>query len=246
MVDGERIRDSSAIREGCTLRFGSEGNEWQLCDASPPAARAVSSQGQVVSMGAAGLLLPDAETCEAYVSNQDGAWLVERDGEILRVSDGETLVLSGDRWQLELTLGDHSLQAPTTVLHEDALTRLRFKASPDEEHVELVVEIGDQRHVISHRSHLYLLLLLARARLDDQRGEQAPASEQGWIETKELAKMLQTTTEQVNVWIWRARQQLKSIDPELAQRVVERRPTLGQLRIGYDALSVERTSVNPP
>jgi hypothetical protein len=52
--------------------------------------------------------------------------------------------------------------------------------------------------------------------------------------------MLRTTSEQINVWIWRARQQLKAIDPELAQRMVERRPTLGQLRIGYDGIRDER------
>ena len=63
-------------------------------------------------------------------------------------------------------------------------------------------------------------------------------SEHGWIETRELARMLSTTSEQVNVWIWRAREQFSKIDSALAQCLVERRPTLGQLRIGIGSLSI--------
>ena len=237
-VNGERVREVSGLYDGALIRFGSDGNEWRLSDAGPPCARAVSNTDRIVTMDAAGLLLPDRETYDASVSSQDGAWVLERDGELRTVHDGEVVELGAEQWRLELTLGDQLVLPPTTWLGE-TVTRLQFKSNLNEEHVELVVHIGDHSHVVHHRSHLYLLLLLARARLNDQAHE-LPSSEQGWIETRELADMLRTTTEQVNVWIWRARQQLKSIDPELALRLVERRPTLGQLRIGYDALADER------
>lgn len=238
-VNGERVREFAGLHEGALLRFGSEGNEWQVSDAGPPCARAVSNTDRAVVMSAAGLLLPDPDTYEASISSEDGVWVLERDGEIRTVHDGEIVELGAEQWRLELTLGDHLTLPPTTWLGE-AFTRLQFKSNLNEEHVELVVHSADHAHVLQHRSHLYLLLLLARARIKDQAHEQLPASEQGWIETRELADMLRTTSEQINVWIWRARQQLKTIDPELAQRVVERRPTLGQLRIGYDALTDER------
>jgi len=43
---------------------------------------------------------------------------------------------------------------------------------------------------------------------------------------------------QVNVWIWRAREQLASVDIVLAQELVERRPNLGELRIGFGSLAI--------
>ena len=49
--------------------------------------------------------------------------------------------------------------------------------------------------------------------------------------------MLRTTSEQVNVWIWRAREQLASVDIVLAQEL-ERRPNLGELRIGFGSLAI--------
>jgi hypothetical protein len=237
-VNGEPVREFSVLSEGAVLRFGCNVHDWVFCDAGPPGARAVAGDGRIVSMGPAGLLLPDADTYEASISFQDQGWLLERAGEARAVHDGEVLTLSDGTWQLELTTGDHSVSSPTTLLGQE-LTELGFRVSLNEEHVEMVVRIGSAKHVVGHRSHVYLLLLLARARIRDKAGDAVPVSEQGWMETRELADMLRTTSEQVNVWIWRARQQLKAIDPELAQRIVERRPTLGQLRIGYDALSEE-------
>lgn len=174
---------------------------------------------------------------QAYVSNQDGEWLLERSSEARPVSDKELLRLENDVWLLELTLGDERPMAPTATL-DRFQTHLLFKVSPDEENVEFTIERGGRAHVFSHRSHNYLLLLLARARLEDQGAGGTNASEHGWMETKELARMLRTTSELINVWIWRARDQLAGIDAALAQEIVERRRSVGELRIGFGSMTV--------
>lgn len=188
--------------------------------------------------GPAGLYLPEATGCEAFISNQDGAWYLERLGEVRAVVDQEEIVLADGTWTLELTVGEEHPSLATVAL-DSAEVRLVFKVSRDEEYVELVVNKGGRAHSFTHRSHIYLLLLLARTRLEDLRSSEAVPSEHGWIETKRLANMLKTSSEQINVLVWRAREQLQKIDADLAHRLVERRPALGQLRIGFGDLTTE-------
>jgi hypothetical protein len=235
-IEGERVRDHAVLPDGAALRFGSGDNEWKLVDAGPPSARAVGRTGKVASSAASGLVLPHPGGGEAYVSYQDGAWVFEHEEQARPVTDGEVIHLADEEWALELTLGEPSPLDRTSVIGDT--TRIEFQSSLDEEHIELEIRIGDESHVFSHRSHLYVLMLLARARLEDQARNAAPASEHGWLETRELAAMLKSTSEQVNIWIWRARQQIHKFDPEIAQKIVERRPSLGLLRLGYDGIAV--------
>lgn len=225
---------------GSVVSFGGGDSSWRLVEGDAPGARAVSrARGRVVPAGPSGLFLPDESSCEAYISNQDGQWTVERCGEVHPVADQDQLDLSQEGWTLELTLGDDTPPDPTATI-EGVLTHVSFIVSPDEEHVVLSIVRGGEPLVLDHRSHFYLLLLLARARIEDQGSAGVLASEHGWVETKHLAQMLKTTPEQVNVWIWRAREQFQKVDPAFAQRLVERRPTLGQLRIGFGSLSISR------
>jgi hypothetical protein len=239
MVGAERVVDTVPLHVGDIVRFGGERNAWKLIDAAPPAARAVSrATGCAVLADQAGLFLPNAAHCEAFISNQDGQWCLERLGEVRAVADREEVTLAEDVWTLELTVGEERPSQATVAL-DSAEVRLLFKVSRDEEYVELVVSKGGRAHSFTHRSHIYLLLLLARARLEDQLSSETLPGEQGWVETKRLANMLKTSSEQINVWVWRAREQLQRIDADLAHRLVERRPALGQLRIGFGELSTE-------
>jgi hypothetical protein len=235
LVDGKRVEDVLALRQAAVIRFGGSANEWQLLDADPPSSRAVSlATGQVV-VGSTVLVLPDATRCEAYISKQSGQWFVERAGESRSLALGAQLALSDGLWALELASGDDRQVAETAALDENETT-LEFKVSRDEERVQLSIVCGPQVRTLAHRSHLYLLVILARRRAHEQSSVEVSPSDHGWMETKELAKMLGTTSEQVNVWVWRAREQMQAIDSELAQRIVERRPSSGQLRIGFSGL----------
>lgn len=180
VVHGVRVKDVVALERGSEIGFGAASNAWVLDDADPPAARAISqTTGQALLAGPSGLQLPGTAPCEAYVSSQDGQWLLERSGEVRPVSDKEQLRLANDIWLLELTVGDERPTAPTATL-EGLQTHLIFKVSRNEEHVELTVERGGRLHVFAHRSHTYLLLLLARARLKtNAQRERARASTAG-------------------------------------------------------------------
>jgi len=238
ILNGVPVQGCATVEESAVLRFGSEGDEWRLTEAGAPTARAISSQGVQVDLGALSLLPPGKVDTEAYLSCEGGEWFLECDGKIRAVKDGETIQLKTDAWRLELPLGEHADQAQTSLVGGVSVG-MRFKVNPSEEHVELALVLGGRRHVFAHRTYFYLLLLLARERLSDQRAGRLPSTECGWLQTNDLAGMLKTTAEQINVWIWRIRKHLQQIDVELSQRVVERRPTLGQLRIGVEDLRVD-------
>jgi ADP-ribose pyrophosphatase YjhB (NUDIX family) len=112
---------------------------------------------------------------------------------------------------------------------------MRFSVSSDEEYVELTVVVDGEEHALKPRSHHYILLLLARARLDDL---DSPESEQGWLYTGELAKMLRASRNQLYVSLYRARKGLAAIGIENASELIERRPTTQQLRLGLSDITV--------
>ena len=237
-VAGNAVRQVERLTPGAVICFGSATCAWELVDAGPPAVHATSPRRESIGATSSGLFLPSAEHCEAFVSSQDGQWVLEHDGHVRKVSPGEQLQLSDGAWTLELTLGD---ERPVDATSASPLpeTRLLFQVSPDEEHVALTVEHAGSSHGIAHRSHNYMLLLLARARLRDQRASQLQHSEHGWLETKQLADMMRTNSEQINVWIFRARAQFHKLAPSLSDRLVERRPSSAQLRIGFGSLIID-------
>ncbi|HWA72261.1 MAG TPA: hypothetical protein VG937_08010 [Polyangiaceae bacterium] len=154
-----------------------------------------------------------------------------------RLVDGDTVTLGSQVWTLELPVGEVN-QLPVTATLEET-TAVRFFVNRTGEHVNVSFRTGRKSLSLGDRSHHYVLVLLAEERLADQRVGVADSAEHGWLETKTLATKLGTTSEQVNVWIWRIRQQLAKYDIHLSQRIVERRRTAGELRIGFDELVIE-------
>ena len=116
--------------------------------------------------------------------------------------------------------------------------RLVFRFSKDEEHVDIVVEFGAERAELKSRVHNYLLLLLARHRLDDSAQGVADAA-CGWIYQEDLIDALKVTPDRLNIDIFRIRRQFAGLGLVDAANIVERRPRTKQLRIGAAALVLQ-------
>lgn len=112
---------------------------------------------------------------------------------------------------------------------------LCFHVSLDEEHVELEISNAMQVQRLPSRSHLYVLVLLARAWADDT--ESAPA-ERGWVDREQLCRMLNMGRKVLNVQIHRARKQLADAGVLEAERLVERRAH--SLRLACQRAEVRR------
>ncbi len=240
-VDGRRLFHgaAAALASGARIAFGGEDEVWHLADARAPGPVARSASG-IYSFPELGMIaLPSPERPELTVIVEDGRCFVEGEAGRIELVDGAPLSTPSETWTLVIP---ELLRETTRSTHAPSVgdLALSFFVSLDEENVELLVTGGGLDVRVPHRSHHYLLLTLARRRLDDAVVKTLPAGEHGWIDAESLQQMLRLDPEQMNLLVFRARRQFAEIGVRDATLLVERRPGSRQLRIGIDRVAVAR------
>jgi len=231
-VNGERLPagDARTLAVGTRVAFGHEENAWVFEDDGPPAAVAQCLDDAKHVAALQGILgLPSAEDPEVTVyANARGEWVMEREGEVRSVRDGAILRIGATTWRIDVPA---TIDGTATVAMGPTLdtVRLRFEVSQDEEHVRIVLLSRGEEFALDAREHAYVLLTLARLRLEDR---DQPSGEQGWVDRDRLLRMLSTDTNALNVAIYRARGQLTAAGLEGASSIVEVRR--GQRRFGIE------------
>ena len=240
-VDGRRIEPGRpvVISAGAQLGFGASEVGWELVEAGAPSAIATAlADGSRRAATGELLVLPDDEAplVSIYPSPNGAGWVVEdADGEARELRDQETLTVGGTAWRLDLpVLSEATPMVDVAQTLDNA--HLRLAVSPDEERVVIDVMLrGEVTHTLDPREHSYLLLTLARARLEDA-GQ--PPGDQGWRNVETLTRMLKMDANALNVSIHRARQQLARTGLEGAAGVVQTRR--GHRRLGTARFEVIR------
>lgn len=230
------------LERGSRVAFGSQTSAWELVDDSPPAVMVVPLDGDPPVLIEGDLLaLPSAEDPRAMIYRGPGnSWLLE-EGDALPVPMSNLRVFrcGGRAWRFSCpTSVRATTRAEATPIQVPLQNvTLEFVVSLDEEHVE--VRACSDRHVfdLGERVHHYLLLTLARARLDDRRNG-VPETSAGWVDLETLCQHSSVTRTQINVEVFRIRQQLIVSGILDASGIIERRP--GQLRIGSGHVTVSR------
>jgi len=115
------------------------------------------------------------------------------------------------------------------------MVTLVLRVSRDEETIEARLLIDDRSIVLPSRSFGYLLLYLARARIEDQ--EQG-RPDVGWVDAHECASRLGISPEKLNVDVYRLRTVLRKLGISDAIDIVERRVLTRQLRVGISSLQI--------
>jgi len=240
-IGGTRIprHQSVPIASGRALTFGDEASGWSLEDDGPPVAAAMSPDGEIRLADQRMLVIPNEEHPEVTVfASEEGAWFLENaEGRSVAV-DGQVTDVFGERWTLllpELLRETADLQATLDRVEDLHFT---FHVSRDEEHVEWVAAGTSLLKKIPHRAYNYLLLTLARIRLEEATQSTLTPSEQGWIHRDDLARMLGHGVTPLNLQIFRARKQLSAMNIENPADLIQRRTGSTQLRIGTSHLSV--------
>jgi hypothetical protein len=209
-----------------------------LVDASPPTLIAIDPQGHVREAAHELLCLPSDELPELTLFRElDGRWWVETDSETRQIGEVETLIAGGVSWRVHAPLDIAATReaSPASCLAEQTL---RFVVSRDGEHVGLSLVRGGERLELPSRSHQFLLLALARARLADAAKRELPDVEQGWVYREDLPRMLAIEPELVHLWIHRARKQLAEVGLRDATTLIERRASGTQIRLGVAAIEL--------
>ncbi|MGE0790852.1 MAG: FHA domain-containing protein [Sandaracinaceae bacterium] len=236
-----------ALRAGATVVFGANEEDltWRLVDGAPPRPRARCIDDGSTAEGTGDLLcLPDESDPALTVFIDDGAWVGDFDG-VARVLADQQVVQVGERaWLVELPSVSGAQDVPATQrVTAGALTletcALTFRVSPDEEYVEVRLERDGETVELPPRSFHYTLLTLARRRIEDALAVDVPESEHGWVYAETLAEELGMTRGKLNLDVCRARQLFASVGVEGAGRLIARRATSGQLRLGIARVTVE-------
>ena len=236
-LDSQPLRAGTDLQlgVGSVVQFGGPEEAWQLDDDGPPVALARSLDGTRERQASDGLLaLPDDDhPAVLVVQDDDGRWMLESASEERVARDREVVVVGQDGWQLFLpAVVPGTLDATRGGGAELALA---FQVSRDEEHVSIRAAWRGREHELKARSHNYLLLTLARRRLEEAK---LPVEERGWMYRDDLLRQLRLSPEQLNLLIFRARRSFSAAGLKAAGTLIERRRDTLQLRIGVDRLSV--------
>jgi hypothetical protein len=240
-VDGRRLEPNEVVRleVGQTLVFGTSTQAWLVEETSPPGIVAQHLDGGP-ALGAADLLaLPDDDAPVVTIFRDPGGhWVAEREGAVERVTDRHIVEIGGARWMLHLPVDDGATQEALDLAPSVGELSLEFRVSADEEHVELTARHGDRAFDLKARAHHYVLLTLARQRLEDAQDPSLPRSSHGWVYQDDLSRMLRLDDNAVYLAVYRARKQLKEAGVAAAAGVVERRAATRQLRLGVQEITI--------
>jgi hypothetical protein len=240
-VNGPRLTGQSIrLCRGDEVVFGDPQERWVWLDDAPPVARAIDESGLIFEAINGLLLLPNADAPRASVSLHQRQWMLELDSDVNPIEDGAVVTVDGRSYTLQLPSPDPTSCMTSTIegYTQDASPRISFEVSLDEEYVSITIHAHSESRRLPARAHNYMLLVLARLRLDDKaRGIAEP--ECGWTHTRELARMLNTSVDTLNVDIHRVRHAVSQIGVLGSDTsIVERRRGTGQLRLGIADISL--------
>lgn len=235
IVDGVRLGagESANIDLGSHIVFGADAETWELIDADAPGLRAVDESGAVLHGQGGLLVLPSAEAPECTIYKNAAGYVLERaDGGVEEIESGARIAVGQKKFSLFLPApveGTPLFDAAPTV----ASAMFRFRVSRDEETVLIEIVHRGRTIRMDAQWHGYVLLTLARLRHD---ARDVALEERGWIARDRLLKMLRTDSNNLNVAIHKAREQLIAAGVEDAGAIVEVRR--GQRRFGTDRFEI--------
>jgi hypothetical protein len=248
-LDGARLepRADQVVRQGAVLAFGTLDEQWEVVDDSSPPVMAVPlSGGDAAVMSADLLALPsqDEPLATIYrVTRAEGvglsAWLLEdANHSIVALANRQVFQCGGRLWRFCCPEELETYRIPIVPEHQPSDLHLVFTVKGDQS-VQVEMRVGDRRVELGTRAHHCLLLALAKRRLQDLEDGQAEAV-CGWVDCEDLAADARMKPPQLNIDVFRIRRQFASAGLTNAARVIERRTTSRQLRIGVARLSIIR------
>ncbi|MFC3034631.1 FHA domain-containing protein [Pseudoalteromonas fenneropenaei] len=159
------------------------------------------------------LLLPDENNPE-YILFFDkimNYWFIENltNSDRQALFDGALISLFGEQW---LFYASNASKPTEEMLQPEQVApcTLQFSVSQDEENTQLIVTLDAKEYDLGTRSHHYLLLLLARIRIEDKHNG-LELNQQGWQYREDLAKSLGIQMNHMNIMLHRARKQLADL-----------------------------------
>jgi hypothetical protein len=210
--------DRTPIASGSRLQFGDDGEPWTVVDCDEPEPCAVLVGPQRTVWGAQTLLLlPAADAPEASVFADRDVWRLDTGVELRAIACGDLVILPSGYWRILVPEYAGSPHARTAG-PELAVGEIILSFAVTAERISVAVQQGPTTISIPSRACLNILVALGRLRMRSA----GPEAERGWISTFELAEMIHSSPEKVNVDIHRLRKLFQEAGIRDAQRIIER------------------------
>jgi hypothetical protein len=243
-LNGVRLNagERCSVPQGAQIAFGSLEDAWEMVDVSFPRAMAVPIDGgDPVVMEGEILALPSPEDPLITIYGTEiGGWQLEdANHAVVPITNMQVFECGGRAWRFCCTVSDrtHPIGDPQELLLRDI--HLVLNVSRDEERVHVRFHTGNRTRDLGARAHHYLLVTLARRRIEDRAADHSePAC--GWVDLEDLAHDPRMSGPQLNIDVFRIRKQFEAAGVRDAVGVIERRPMSRQLRIGVEKLTVVR------
>lgn len=251
-VNGQLVLKGSKHRlhKGDLICFGNmRGDNWCLEDVSPPKSLLVPVTDGLDMVELVDLaVLPDEENPEVtlYMS-PNGHWVCESPLGISVLKSGDLVGTSEQTWRfIEARASEETQRLEQADMPRSHQLGIYFDVSQNEEHVSLKFRMDDAEYDLGQRNHHYLLLLLARKRLEDKVAG-VDEAEQGWIDKEDLSRMLGQSENHINIQVYRFRKQIVSVLPKAMSlpQPIERRTR--EMRFAYGDIEItggSRITVN--
>ena len=227
------------LKEGMVIQFGEDPAEsWEVIDLSPPITCLIPLHHSLsfIPLHDVEILSVEGKEIMVYLG-EDGHWHCDVNSETSILHSGYKLGFDQFLWQfVDARPGIATASVDHTPSPDDI--QFNFEASQSEEHVSLKLVVNNSTIEFGERSHHYLLLLMARQRLEDQQ-KAIDNMEQGWIKKDVLVKMLGMAEQHINIQVHRFRKQVTSTLPgsTILHQIIERRP--GELRFAYSNITIK-------
>jgi hypothetical protein len=242
-INGIRVQGDTRnqIKKDDKIHFANlSGEAWQVSDAQAPRSMLVPESGTNIFILLNDIaVLPDEESPEVTLfMSPSGQWICESETGLSTLVSGDLVGTQSCVWRfIEAKSVAQTVQIETISETGSSDIEMHFEVSQNEEHVALNVSLQGQKYDLGERNHHYLLLLLARQRLADNKAG-FEESEQGWIEKERLGQMLGQSETHINIQVYRFRKQIIKVLPQslLLAQVIERRS--GQIRFVYDNIHI--------
>jgi pSer/pThr/pTyr-binding forkhead associated (FHA) protein len=249
-VNGEIIITGikNKLKVGDIIQFGSlNADNWVFENDNAPKSMLVSLTNDNETIELDGIVaLPNDKFPEITLyQTQAGEWVYENQSGIQKLEAGIKITINEASWYLvnAMTFDDtKKVESINSIPIENIKTI--FSVSKDEEHVSVNLQFMNQLINLGERTHHYLLLILARKRLQDM-FTRIDDSEQGWIDKNLLSQQIGLDENHINILIYRFRKQILKAMPSAMKllQIIERRrgsirfaSTSIEINGGYDSL----------
>lgn len=225
------------------IKFGKDSSaEWKIEDLSPPLSYLKSLMSdKLIILKEVYYALPDKRNPEIEFLRGNNQWTLRKNGKALHLEDLQTFELGNERWVfVKNNLSDETVDYGR--IKNDALFAFRLSANQEQVRVKIIVEALEMD--LGERSYNLMLLILARKRQEDIQAGYSPKN-QGWMWVEHLTEQLskeelrEIDQYNLNVRIYRLKQQLLKLQPYGSQfvNIIERRR--GEVRFNHENIEIE-------